>query len=85
MDEGETIKTVMTLGFYSYSLQQQVAKHHSNRLARHNKNGYIPGSSETKTAARATAPVNREEKMSIRTPSHRPLASNTINDFVCIS
>ena len=50
-----------------------------------NKHGYIPGSSETKTAARATAPVNREEKMSKRTPSHRPLASNTINDFVCTS
>ena len=30
----------------------------------------------------ATAPVKREEKMSKRTPSHRPLASNTIKDFV---
>ena len=40
----------------------------------------LPASSDTKTAARAAAPVNRAERQSKRTPSQRRLAKTIMYD-----
>ena len=46
---------------------------------------HLPASWETKIAAKATTPVNKEERSSMRTESHLPLANTMIYDWVWTS
>ena len=55
----------MNMNYFRFSSQKQVN---------------LPASSDTKTAARAAAPVNRAERQSKRTPSQRRLAKTIMYD-----